>query len=187
MPQVVGDDGNVRPDASSKKPLRLLPACCEGALGLKVPELIRGHLPNVTLPSRLALLGRQSYEVLAAARPISLGNAVLGFAPVWGKSSVRSDLFVLPLVFSKGGARIFILLRLLLLLVMIVFFCQFARIWDLNIGRAWFFGSSIAIFVLYRLAGIRRAPDGVMAFCRSMGAPQIEEFMFRSGNCHALR
>lgn len=155
----------------------LLPKCCEGALGLKIPELIRGHIANVTLPSRLALLGRQSYELIAALRPMNLGNSVLGFAPVWGRQ-VKTDLFVLPLVFSKGGARIYIFLRILLFLVFLVFFFQFAQVWDLQIGRAWFFGSSIAIFVMWRLALIRRAPDGVMAFCRSMGAPEIEEYMF---------
>ena len=175
--KLVAEDGNVHNDATHKRPVVLLPECCEGALGLKIPELIQGHISNVTLPSRLALLGRQSYEIIAALRPINLGNAVLGFAPVWGKQ-VRSDLFVLPLVFSKASARIYIFLRILLMLVFLVFFFQFAQVWDLNIGRAWFLGSSVAIFVMFRLAQIRRAPDGVMAFCRSMGAPEIEEYMF---------
>jgi hypothetical protein len=178
--QVVEEDGNVHRSALSKRSVTLLPAACEGALGLKIPELIKGHVANVTLPSRLALLGRQSYETIAALRPINLGNSVLGFAPVLnkGRSRVGTDLYVLPWIYSKGGARIWIFLRILLFLVFLVFFFQFAQVWDLNIGRAWFFGSSIAIYIMYRLALIRRAPDGVMAFCRSMGAPEIEEYMF---------
>ena len=178
--QVVEEDGNVHRSAQYKRSVTLLPAACEGALGLKIPELIKGHIANVTLPSRLALLGRQSYEIIAALRPINLGNSVLGFAPVLnkGKNRVGIDLYVLPWIYSKGGARIWIFLRILLFLVFLVFFFQFAQVWDLNIGRAWFFGSSIAIYIMYRLALIRRAPDGVMAFCRSMGAPEIEEYMF---------
>ncbi len=50
--------------------------------------------------------------------------------------------------------------------------------YDLNIGRAWLLGTASAIWIMYKLAFIRRAPDGVMAFCRSMGAPEIEEYMF---------
>ena len=174
---IVAEDGNVHHDAAHKRPVVLLPPCCEGALGLKIPELIKGHVANVTLPSRLALLGRLSYETIAALNPINLGNSVLGFAPVWGQQT-RLDLYVLPYVFSKGGARITFFLRILIVLVFLAFFFQFVRVWTLNIGRAWLLGTAVAIYVMYKLALIRRAPDGVMAFCRSMGAPEIEEYMF---------
>jgi hypothetical protein len=178
---VVGSDENVH--ARHKRPVMLLPPCCDGALGLKIPELIRGRVANVTLPSRLALLGRQSYETLAVLNPISLGNSVLGFAPVWGRQErhaplVANQLVVLPWIFSTNGARISFFLRILALLVLLVFFFQFVQIYNLNIGRAWLFGSSVALFVMWKLALIRRAPDGIMAFCRSMGAPEIEEYMF---------
>lgn len=112
---IVTEDGNVHHDAAHKRPVVLLPPCCEGALGLKIPELIKGHIANVTLPSRLALLGRLSYETIAALNPINLGNSVLGFAPVWGQQT-RLDLYVLPYVFSKGGARITFFLRILIVL-----------------------------------------------------------------------
>ena len=128
-----------------------------------MPELIKGRVANVTLPSRLAMLGRQSYETIAALNPMNLGNAVLGFAPVWSAgvhSQTKMDLYVLPWIFSKSAARITFFLRILLSLVFLVFFFQFVQVWDLNIGRAWFFGSSIAIWVCYRLVTIRRAPDG---------------------------
>lgn len=176
---VVGSDENVHHDARHKRPVLLLPPCCEGALGLKIPELIRGRVANVTLPSRLALLGRQSYETLAALNPINLGNSVLGFAPVWGRQErngpvVANQLVVLPWIFSTNGARITFFLRILALLVFLVFFFQFIQIYDLNIGRAWLFGSTIALIVMWRLALIRRAPDGIMAFCRSMGKPRGE-------------
>jgi len=175
---IVGKDGNMH--AYPPRPVTMLPPCCEGARGLAIPDLLKGNVANVTLPSRLALLGRQSYEIIATLNPVNIGNSVLGFAPVWGgkHSPLRNDLFVLPSIFSIGGARITVFLRILLLLVFLVFFLQFSQVSSINIGRAWFFGSSIAIFTMYRLALQRRAPDGVIAFCQSMGASDTEPYMF---------
>lgn len=47
-----------------------------------------------------------------------------------------------------------------------------------NLGRAWAAGTLLTFIVLYLLSTIRWSPDGVMAFCRSMGVPEVEEYMF---------
>jgi len=60
----------------------------------------------------------------------------------------------------------------------IIFILAISAVNSVNVGRAWAIGTSIALLVMYRLSTYRRAPDGVMSFCRSMGIPEVEEYMF---------
>jgi hypothetical protein len=91
------------------------------------------------------------------------------------------QLFVLPWVFSRQMARINVFLRLLALLCLVVLILMALQSYtgvNVEVGRAWVIGTVLALAVTYRVSLIRNAQDGVMAFCRSLGNPEVEEFMF---------
>lgn len=170
-PSLISVDSS--PNVSLSVPISSLPPAFAGARGLKMPELIRGHVSSVTLPSRLALLGRKGFRVLASLKPLYVGNSVLGYAHVWNKD-FNLELFLLPWIFSKSAARMGLFVRLIFLLLLILLVIEFFSLAPVSIGRVWVIGTSCALFTMYKLCQFRRAPDGVMAFCRSMGAPEVE-------------
>ncbi len=47
-----------------------------------------------------------------------------------------------------------------------------------ELGTAWIVGTACSLYVMWRVSNQRWSPLGVMAFCRSMGAPEVEELMF---------
>ena len=161
-----------------------LPKEFGGAAKLVMPNYITGTISNVTLPSRLDLLGRRGFKLLGALTPRRIGNAVLGWSPVittsWKNKEwrLRMQLFHLPHIFSKSMAKILLFLRFVLVALFVIFLLDVTGAVNANPGRVWPFGILLALFVMYRQAHYRRAPDGVMAFCRSMGVPDCEEYMF---------
>lgn len=162
-------------------PQSTIPPAFTGASNLTMPPLIRGALSNLTLPSRLALLGNSTFSMFAAFSPLYIGNSVLGFMYVWkgwkeGKFS--RELTCLPWIFSKSAARMWLFMRLLFILLFILLFLDIFAIKRVNVGRTWIWGAVLSWAVMFQLSRFRRAPDGVMAFCRSLGAPEIEEYMF---------
>ena len=71
-----------------------------------------------------------------------------------------------------------LLIRVLFLLLTIMIILSQTNLVEVNVGRAWMIGTFLSLFVMWSLSRIRWTPDGVMAFCRSMGVPEIEEYMF---------
>ena len=165
------------PEEPLRIPASAVPPAFSGLRGLQQVPLIKGHVSSVTLPSRLALLGRKGFRVLASLRPLYVGNSVLGYAHVWNKD-LNFELYLLPRIFSKSAARMLLFVRTLALLILLLFIIYVVGWKDVNVGRLWVLGTALSLFVLWRLKEFRRAPDGVMAFCRSMGAPETEEYMF---------
>jgi hypothetical protein len=128
-----------------------LPPQFSGAKDLETPKLLEGRISNVTLPSRLDLLGRQGFKIIAAFNPLRIGNAVVGFAPVFfmkccrknqSKKVVQQEMFVLPSVFSRAHARMFLFLRVLLILLSIILLLYFAGVSAVNVGKSCGFGFS---------------------------------------------
>lgn len=167
-----------------QKAMTQLPAEFTGAAKLVMPAYITGPISNVTLPSRLDLLGRRGFRILASFFPRRIGNAVVGWAPVlttgWKKNEwrVQSQLFLLPLIFSKSMARILLFLRVVFLALVVIFILDSSGAVTTNPGKTWAIGTFLALVVMAMQAMRRKAPDGVMAFCRSLGAPECEEYMF---------
>jgi hypothetical protein len=48
----------------------------------------------------------------------------------------------------------------------------------LNFGILWMLGGILSIYIIQLAMKRRTRPDGVIPFCRSMGAPPAEDFMF---------
>jgi len=161
-----------------------LPAQCTGAAKLVMPAYLTGQISNVTLPSRLDLLGRRGFKILGALFPRRVGNSVLGWSPVLTTSwrtkewRVRMELFHLPWLFSKSFARIHLYLRIVFIALFVILLLDVTGAANANPGRVWAIGTIMALGVMWKQSQYRRAPDGVMAFCRSLGAPDIEEYMF---------
>ena len=161
-----------------------LPKQFAGANKLVMPAYLTGPISNVTLPSRLDLLGRRGFKLLGAIRPRRCGNAVMGWSPVittsWTKREwrIRMQLFLLPRIFSKSMAKILLFLRFVILALIVILLMDVTGVVSANPGRVWAIGVVLALLVMYQQSNYRRAPDGVMAFCRSMGVPDVEEYMF---------
>ncbi len=49
---------------------------------------------------------------------------------------------------------------------------------SVNIGRGWMVGCGLSMFVSFYITQQKMAADGVMPFCRSIGASSTEELMF---------
>ena len=150
-----------------------LPEAITGRADLKMPPLMRDHHTNVTLASRLGLLGRQSFRLLAALRPMYLGNSVLGYAPQLYPRR-ENALFILPWLFSKSATRMALFVRFLGLLLFSLLVVDYFGAETLHLGRVWVLGIGLALVVMVLLARNKRAPDGVMAYCRSIGQPKME-------------
>jgi hypothetical protein len=171
--------------SSEQAMMTQLPKEFGGAAKLTMPAYLTGPISNVTLPSRLDLLGRRGFKLLGALAPRRIGNAVLGWSPVittsWSKKEwrIRNQLFLLPRIFSKSMAKILLFLRFVFLALVVIFLLDIAGVANANPGRVWAIGIFLALVVMWQQSEYRRAPDGVMAFCRSMGVPEVEEYMFR--------
>lgn len=79
---------------------------------------------------------------------------------------------------AQAAARIALFIRILAILLVALFIISTFNIAPINVGKLWMVGTACALYVQYRLTSFRRAPDGVMAFCRSMGQAEVEEYMF---------
>jgi len=164
--------------------MRQLPKEFKGAANLVMPAYLTGPISNVTLPSRLDLLGRRGFRMLASVNPRRVGNAVVGWAPVlmssWSKKQwkIKKQLFLLPYIYSKSMAKILLFLRTVLAAIIVIFILDLSGVAPANTGRIWPVGVFLALSVMLKQSQYRHAPDGVMAFCRSMGVPGVEEYMF---------
>lgn len=88
--------------ADEQEMMLQLPREFKGAAKLIMPAYLTGPISNVTLPSRLDLLGRRGFRLLGALFPRRVGNSVLGWSPVlttsWSSKEwkIKMQLFHLP-------------------------------------------------------------------------------------------
>jgi hypothetical protein len=88
--------------ADEQEMMLQLPREFKGAAKLIMPAYLTGPISNVTLPSRLDLLGRRGFRLLGALFPRRVGNSVLGWSPVlttsWStkEMKIKMQLFHLP-------------------------------------------------------------------------------------------
>ena len=71
-------------------------------------------------------------------------------------------------------ARILLFLRFVFVALAVIFFLDLTGVESARPGRVWIIGVFLALVVMSQQSRYRRAPDGVMAFCRSMGVPDVE-------------
>jgi hypothetical protein len=71
-------------------------------------------------------------------------------------------------------ARILLFLRFVFVALAVIFFLDLTGVESARPGRVWIIGVFLALLVMSQQSRYRRAPDGVMAFCRSMGVPDVE-------------
>lgn len=175
-----------------------------GVAKLEMPPYILSKLSNITLPSRLAMLGRRAFAFASLLFPQQFGNSVCGFAPVFKASSsssssssslsesklaqlgkltvcgfrIKFQLHLLPWTFSRAMARTWIFVFALFCLISAFLFFYLLDLTTLYVGQVWMLGTACSFIVCVALGTLRRAKDGVMVFCRSLAAPDIEEYMF---------
>ena len=165
----------------------VMPSYLEDKASVLMCQFVLG-MQGITLPSRLEMLGNRDYRILAAFHALDLGNVAVGFDPdywslfnryFFNDDSIPSRrLFLLPYIFSRSMARMSLLVRILFALISIIIIISQTNLVIVNVGRAWMIGTVLSLYVMYNLSLIRWNPDGVMAFCRSMGVPEVEEYMF---------
>jgi hypothetical protein len=69
-------------------------------------------------------------------------------------------------------------MRAQLLLFMLMFIGESIELIPTSQGTAWILGTMCSLYVMYSVSNQRWNPGGVIPFCRSMGTPEVEEFMF---------
>ena len=172
---------NLKPQSA----MRPLPACCTGAAGMSIPPYITGSMSSVTLPSRLNVLGRREFNALSVLDLHHVGNSVLGYAPiinfanlaVKGRRVIKRQLFFLPSIFTRSTAYIIPFLKLLVAVIVVVAAMDFFGV-EFTVGYLWIIPTALSLWSQMQLAKYKSKADGVMAFCRSLGTPAIEEYMF---------
>jgi hypothetical protein len=166
-----------------------LPAGFTGAVDLVLPPYLTSTSSGATLPSRLEALGVHGWPLAASLFPSKIGNAVVGFdhdavtACLWRVvarcvTPPKRRLHVLSAVVSRAVARMTVFIRSVLLAVLVLIALIFSNAITLNVGQVWIVGTGIAVFVLVAVSQRRVHADGVIPFCRSMGVPEVEEYMF---------
>lgn len=161
--------------------MRQLPACCTGATNMTIPAYITGEMFSVVLPSRLAVLGRQDFKALSVFDLHHIGNSVLGYAPnielgnlfTRGRRVLTKQLYFLPAIFTRSTAYMIPFLKMLVAFIIIILILAFFGI-EFHIGYYWLIGTIVSLWVQLQLSRYKHHPDGVMSFCRSLGAPAIE-------------
>ena len=88
------------------------------------------------------------------------------------------QLFVLPYIFSKAMARMSLFVLAMVAFIALIQILNLTQAVVINVGRAWMIGAGMSFLVMFILSQRKFQPDGVMAFCRSMGVPEVEELMF---------
>lgn len=88
------------------------------------------------------------------------------------------QLFLLPHIFSKAMARMSLFVLAMVAFIALIQILNLSQAFDINVGRAWMIGAGLSFIVMFILSQRKFQPDGVMAFCRSMGVPEVEELMF---------
>ena len=166
-----------------------LPAACTGALDLESPTYLANEgVSQVTLPSRLSLLGRRAWHIFSILSLRPIGNSILAQVPMLTESNrrlcgrntklPRRQWIILPYAASKAAARMLAFVRIVVLLVLAVVLLDLSGAVPVNVGKAWLVGCACTLFVLWCLTSFKRTALGTIGFCRSMGAPDMEEFMF---------
>ena len=90
----------------------------------------------------------------------------------------KKYLYLLPFVFSKDVAQLTLFLYAICTLIFGMLIFNAFNIISITFKGAWIIIVSISIGVMSSLFRYRWARLGNMVFCHSLGAPEIEEFMF---------